>query len=121
MPCPDGLYFNEGEGVCDWPENVLEVSIKKYKANLVWCTFYNFALGTLRKCMLYHLQSNLLIEPLFLRDAESLWALLKGLSVPKLILSAPSSVKRMACSWTEVTVTSITGVWGSSSSTWIAL
>jgi len=24
MPCPDGLYFNEGEGVCDYPENVLE-------------------------------------------------------------------------------------------------
>ncbi|XP_063689942.1 proteoglycan 4-like [Bolinopsis microptera] len=24
MPCPDGLWFNESEQVCDWPENVPE-------------------------------------------------------------------------------------------------
>merc|ERR1739848_170230 len=24
MPCPDGLWFNEREQVCDWPENVPE-------------------------------------------------------------------------------------------------
>ena len=84
MPCPDGLYFNEGEGVCDWPENVLEVSIKKYKANLVWTLVYILQFRARNTPKMYALSFTvkLRIEPLFLRDAESLGALLKGFSVP---------------------------------------